>query len=396
MSPSLVTDHHYQHIVVTGTPFERGIQHGQQACDKIHFNIAQYKVARSMPSFDVVQHYAREYYLPALASEFPRGLEEMRGIAEGAKVHVEDIIMLNARYDLSRLTRRANGPAAPAECTSMSLVIEPFGSADTRVYVAQNWDINAWLRDNDTIIVLESVDPSADDVTAPRSTIMLTEAGQLGRSGMNSLGMAACANSLWSSQDYFPSTQSAKSKPFLPISVARRLFLEHGNIGDALAKLWRIPRHTSNNMMLGCKSGINLNVELTPGDRFVSQPETLQTPAGTMRLLTHANHFASAEMLSRPDIKDEGGCGSSYFRHARLSQRLHRTAAESGKLLGIKDIKEAFTDHASYPQSLCEHASPTSSSVTVACVVYDVDRLEMHVSTGNPCQGNWAVYRLGR
>ncbi|XWW92725.1 hypothetical protein V2A60_000651 [Cordyceps javanica] len=393
MSPSKVSAHRYQHVFVKGTPFERGFQHGSQASAKIQFNISKYKTLESMPKNEVVDRYVHEYYIPSIKAEFPRGLDEMKGIAEGANVGLEDIVMLNARYDLSRHVRHSRG--SPNECTSLSLSSDPRSGEGGGVFVAQNWDISPWLRDNDTIIVLHSVDPDNDDVRAPRSTIALTEAGQLGRSGMNSLGMAVCANSLWSSQDFFPSQGEPSVQPFLPVSLSRRMILECGNVGQALQTVSKMSRHTSNNLMVGCKSGILMDVELTPRDAFIIHPATIETASGSLRLLTHANHFVSPAFLSRSDIKDGYGGGSSFYRDRRLYQRLEQSARAGDGMLTVQEIQQAFKDHAGYPQSLCEHATENSSSVTVACVVYDLSRLEMHISTGNPCHEAWETYSLG-
>ena len=94
-------------------------------------------------------------------------------------------------------------------------------------------------------------------------------------------------------------------------------------------------------------------------------------------------------------VKDTYDGGSSLYRDARLFQRLEQQVKYRNGAIGVKEIKEAFTDHASYPESVCEHTS-ASSSVTLGCVVYDLTRLEMHIATGNTCQGNWDVYKLDR
>ncbi|KAJ2972016.1 hypothetical protein NQ176_g7397 [Zarea fungicola] len=391
MSPSRVSTHRYQHVLVSGSPFERGRQHGSQASTKIHFNISKYKSLSSMPSQTIIDRYVRDYYIPAITAEFPRGLEEMKGLAEGAMTSLEEIVMLNARYDLSRHVRSEQGPS---ECTSMSLITKPADGEGGDVFVAQNWDISPWLHDNDTIIVLHSIDPSSNDVNQPCSTIALTEAGQLARSGMNSLGIAVCANSLWSTQDYFPVMDEASLKPVLPVSLSRRMVLECGNIGQALRTVSRMSRHTSNNLMIGCKTGIAVDVELTPYDAFIIHPDTIETAAGPLQLLTHANHFVSPAMLSRSDVKEGYGGGSSSYRDKRLYQRLAQSAGASHGSLTFNDIQHAFKDHAGFPESVCEHATSNSTSVTVACVVYDLNRLEMHVSTGNPCLDAWDTYRL--
>ena len=42
---------HYEHIVVTGLPYDRGLSHGQQVKGKILANIAYYHRPGKMPSW---------------------------------------------------------------------------------------------------------------------------------------------------------------------------------------------------------------------------------------------------------------------------------------------------------------------------------------------------------
>ncbi len=181
-------------------------------------------------------------------------LEELRGISEGANVPLNDIIMLNARYDLARtkgffmnqvesceektkFSKRFEDNEEANECTSMAVFPKATASGDT--YTGQNWDNAAHLYVDDTIIYLE-VHP--DD--SP-SLFVITEAGQLGRNGMNSAGLGLTANSLMSSEDYSPIPYSipegdfvnVKVSPVLPISLIRRKFLECANFSEALQAL---------------------------------------------------------------------------------------------------------------------------------------------------------------
>jgi len=276
------------------------------------------------------------------------------------------------------------------------------------VYIAQNWDISSWLYEADTIIILQIQNDSADDITSPKQIICLTEAGQLGRSGMNSLGLALCANSLWSSEDSSPldrsSTHKGGKQNYLPFSLARRMFLECGNFSAGLQTLATFTRHVSGNVVVGSSSGLTINLEITPSEIFKSIPKSISSPQySDTRLLTHANSFAAPAMLARPDIRDTYLGGSSFFRDSRLFSVLERKARQlkGSGFLGVKDLKAAFGDHAGFPRSLCEHkktgekyGASKGDSVTVASVIYDLERREMHICKGNPCCGTWMVYRL--
>lgn len=381
---SETSNRRYQYVTVSGTSFERGFQHGDQVGAKIRFNIEKYKIAPYMPSQEVMDRYIKQVYLPALESCYPRGLEEMKGIAEGAKVDLSEIIMLNARYDLLCVAG-----AQAKECTTMAL-INQFEDGREEAYVAQNWDLFEWLYQNDTIIVLHSNDPSADNVQTPRSVIALTEAGQSGRNGMNSLGMAVCGSSLWSSEDYFDPSFG----PCLPQGMLSRIFLDRGTISEAVKVLKQAPRHTSNNLMLGSRSGIAFDFEITPKNIFAVHPQQISTEFGATRLVTHANHFTSSTVLGGGSVKDTYQGASSLYRDVRLYQRLEQQVRSKSGAIGVEGIKKAFTDHAGHPESICEHSSNNSSSVTLGCIIYDLTRLEMHIATGNPCQGRWDVYKL--
>lgn len=133
----------YQHVVVRGLPHTRGFSHGQQAKEKIRSNIAQYKLPGQLTPPAITSKIVNEVYIPAIKTYFPSGLEEMQGIAEGSEVPLVDIIILNARYDLARVTNdflpsKSGVPAEEQanECTSAVFVKENTTSGD--VVWAQN------------------------------------------------------------------------------------------------------------------------------------------------------------------------------------------------------------------------------------------------------------------
>ncbi|KAH6682062.1 peptidase C45 acyl-coenzyme A:6-aminopenicillanic acid acyl-transferase [Halenospora varia] len=409
MSPMLLPPQKYEHIVVSGNAYERGFQHGTKAGAKVRFNVDTYRHSASLPSADICSYYINDVYLPVISDKYPEGIEEMKGIADGANVGLSDIVLLNSRYDLSRITRQAAKDANEdlGECTSMGIMIDPEEgeTGPGQMFIAQNWDMSPWMLDNDTIIILEAVDPAADNKTKPRTVITLTEAGQLARSGMNSMGMSVCANSLWSSADSYPHKENKSEKHhFMPMSMARRMFLSCPTMATGLRSIYSMPYHMSNNLVFGSSSGIVVNLELTPKQHFASYPTPL-TPAthSGISLITHANHFTSAAALANSNLHCTYSGGSSLFRDIRLRYLLELKAKPAGKnkRIGIEELKKAFSDHASYPNSLCEHrpdkASPEGAdrvTMTVANVIYDITNREMHVCKGNPCCGIWDVFKI--
>ncbi len=106
-----------------------GLQHGKSASDQIHSGIQVYKdLFRENVGIDWSQarNLARRF-VPAIEKHALHLLDEMRGIAEGANVDLEDILALNARSEIA-LTRMSDG------CTAFSRK-----ERDGTQWLAQNW-----------------------------------------------------------------------------------------------------------------------------------------------------------------------------------------------------------------------------------------------------------------
>src|SRR5215469_495882 len=100
----------------------------------------------------------------------------MRGIAAGAEVAFEDVVLLNARTEILKLAERPDVRARLMEsegCTGV--VVLPEATADRGVIHAQNWDWKAECAE--TAIVLRIRSDDGPDI------LTFTEAGGLARSG---------------------------------------------------------------------------------------------------------------------------------------------------------------------------------------------------------------------
>ena len=121
---------------------------------------------------------------------------QMEGIAKGAELPLEDIMMINARTEVvakARLERNAPEDEDPDDgCTGA--VILPGRSATGQMIHGQNWD---WKADcAETAIVLRVQREDGPDM------LTFVEAGGLARCGMNSAGIVITANYLESERDF--------------------------------------------------------------------------------------------------------------------------------------------------------------------------------------------------
>src|SRR5690349_21709576 len=97
-------------IEIAGRPYERGVDYGRAASERIRRSIALYAAQMSGMGFSsrgvraILQDFvpSMEWYAPDL-------IEEMRGIAAGADCAFEEVALVNCRTEVIEIgERRAN------------------------------------------------------------------------------------------------------------------------------------------------------------------------------------------------------------------------------------------------------------------------------------------------
>jgi isopenicillin-N N-acyltransferase-like protein len=340
--------------VDANTPFERGVQYGSQAKEKINAGIDKYKVHfkdRVGITWDEIKSRSAGH-IPILEKLLPEQVEEAKGIAEGSRVAFEEIMALNCRYEILRF---------PNECTSLAVL--PERMVGNEMILAQNWDYRPFTLDNTVII----------HITYPDNTRILgiAEAGQLVRNGFNTHGIGICANSIKSIHDY--------KGVGVPVTFLRRKLLTCKSLEEALDLVESTPRTVSNNIMLAAADGSAVNLELTPNKIFRLYPKD--------GIIAHANHIVSDETIDAS--KGE----------KNRDKRLYDLLAKYDKKISIGYIKECFRDHEGYPESICSHNPEGNTDFnlmwqTNASVIYVLNENTAHICYGPPCEGEYVEYRL--
>jgi isopenicillin-N N-acyltransferase-like protein len=210
-------------------------------------------------------------------------------------------------------------------------------------------------------------------VQPPKPTlIMQMEAGQIGRHGANSQGLALNANGLGGRFD---------DSIGMPQTVIRRAVLDARNIADALKTLTSTKAHIPSNALLTDRSGFSIDVETTPRGHGWEYPDD--------GLLVHGNHYqafappasAGEHRLLSPD---------SLLRVPQARTGLAK-AARSEKSVDVRNaIHTAMSDHLGHPDSLCAHpdermAAIDQWSTTVSSCV-DLTSGEYYLAPGSPCE----------
>jgi isopenicillin-N N-acyltransferase-like protein len=340
-------------IEVSGAAYVRGVQYGRQAAARIHLGAGQYTAQIGRAGLDEAAISALVHdYLPVIEGFEPLYVEEMRGIAEGAAIAFEQVVLLNARTEVLKLAQRPDlrarlaEAAAPDGCTG--LVAMPEATRDGRLLHAQNWDWKAECAET-TVVLRIRRDDGPDILT-------FTEAGGLARSGLNAAGIAITANYLESDRDY--------RRVGVPLALIRRKVLEQQHVALAMQAVYATAKSASNNMIVSASDrngrGVAIDFECAPDETFQVLPD--------QGLLVHANHFISPVAQSK--LRDTGIAGTpcSLYRDMRVRDML---APARGRIT-TDAIKAALFDDFASPWSVCRPPRTNMQgalSATVAMIV---------------------------
>ena len=348
----------YPLIEITAeTPFERGVQYGSQAVDRIGICIEYYKESFRKQGFtwDEAKAYAMGY-VPVIEESMPEILEEAKGLASGSRRELAEIMAVNCRYEISKISK-------PEECTTAAVL--PEASRGGKTYAVKNWD---FFEKTIPHIVLLRIR------TKEYSAIGWTEAGQMPREGFNSFGVAIVNNGMQSVHDHYGEG--------LPVTFLRRRVLASRSFEEAAKLVRSYKRCVSNNIMLVGSKGQVLDFEV--------QPERMDQVYSQGGILTHANHFvvdADADAFpERPKVRD-----------ARLMELLARRRGD----IDVPYIMECMKDHEYWPKAICSHPTFAGdkrtyipAGITVASMIVDFAENTAYICSGPPCEGEYIPYKL--
>lgn len=343
-------------VEIGGSPADRGRSYGEQARDRIGLSIQLYADQLGKYGFGAsdIDRLAGTF-LPQLTNWAPDLVEEMEGIAQGARGTLPEIVMINARTEMLQLARREKGIVddEPDGCTGAIILPEAAGAG--RLIHGQNWDWRAECVDTSVIVAIKRTDGP--------DLLTFTEAGGLARSGFNSAGIAITANYLESDRDY--------RNIGIPLPFIRRRALEARHFAHAIRIVATTPKSGSNNMMLSTAEGFAIDLECAPDETFAIYPQN--------GLIVHANHWQSPVALAKLRETGLAEVPDSVYRDYRVRQNLERRV---GKLV-LDDLKHALFDDFADPLGVCRPPVAKAGgnlSATVAMIVFETSTGVMEVA----------------
>lgn len=296
-------------------------------------------------------------YMPFAQERYPKYIEELLGISEGADVKFDELAVVNA---MEAVTMDA---LHLSKCTSMAVGDDC--TADGHVLVAHNED---WLPEDEQDVYL--VHASPDDEP---SFLAMTYGGLLPNIGFNAAGIAQCCDSVYPND----------SRIGTPRVVVSRAVLGATTLSDAVRMVLAPQRAAGYNHLLAHESGEIISVEVSARKFGI-----LYAYDGVM---VHTNHYLDPKMQEIEYEPDE--LIGTRMRHFRAMRLLKRTTSHS-----LKTLKSIQRDHMNYPNSICNHVTediaPLDREKTINALIIDLTARAMHIAWGNPCEARYQTYYL--
>jgi isopenicillin-N N-acyltransferase-like protein len=358
-------------INFVGAPHDRGRQHGEEMRSEIAANadvFLKYFCSRGADR-EMLQEEARDWlgFLERLSADYA---EELRGIAEAAKVPVETVAMLNVRHEIGfRLLARQAIELSNLTmdgCTSVGLMPEATESRSTML--AQTIDGLA------AVCGTMFVGRTSSGNKPPWLGVF--EAGCAGpTAGLNGVGIGLVCNSLLTARD-------GSGPMTAPFKMRCRSILEAKSFDGAIRVVINRDRSTSMNYLIGHVDGEIISVETSPTAKRCLYPED--------GMVTHANHFEpGGDIVS----EWERFVPDTLFRSRRFGRHLR---SQMGRV-DVDHILAGLKDHFSYPASICLHPDKNPAGrqgSTIAAVVMDLRQLVLIATDGPPCSAPLQRFEL--
>ena len=349
-------------VRVSGTHREMGRQIGEACRKQVQHGVENGRnlVADAYQQLELTwagaQIQARKY-LPFAQERYPQYVDELIGIAEGADVVFEDLVVINAMeavtMDALHLTR----------CTSMAVNDEH--TADGHVLLAHNED---WVPEDEDDVFIILANPKHDP-----PFLAMTYGGLLPNIGFNAYGIAQLCDSVYPND----------SRIGTPRTVVSRAVLASKTPDEAIRHMLSAQRAAGYNHMLAHESGELYSVEVSARKFAILYGED--------GYMVHTNNYLNETMKTIE--KDPEELISSRVRYFRALRMVKYEESHT-----IKTLQSVLRDHVNFSNSICNHAidikDPLDREKTINSLVIDLTAREMHLAWGNPCKNPYHTYHL--
>jgi isopenicillin-N N-acyltransferase-like protein len=352
------TNKSFPMLDVSGSYYDIGYAIGKTFGDSIHRIFRRradwFKRLKDFAKADP-DRYAEKLKIEA-KKYYPNLFEELRGIADGARLPFDDIFLLNIKAEINaKMTITERVSQDTPGCSTIYLI------RDDKKLILHNEDGNAAYKD--VMFMLKATPPSGI------TFLVLTYPGIFAGNGpgMNSHGITQTTNYI----------ASMKWKIGIPRYFLNRAVLEARTLKEAVNIITHPKRAFAYHHNLSSfKTGEALSVEVTPDDYSIYKPRGIYF---------HTNHHI---LEGTKELEQD----MSYVNSSSMS-RYRVIAEEVNELNTLKDVTEKdllgiLSSHKNAPYSPCRHPKGEVKGTTLATAVIDITDASMKIYKGNPCEAS--------
>ncbi len=243
---------------------------------------------------------------------------ELEGIAKGANLCIEDIVVLNNYTDFRDISMAEEG------CSTVHM------QRNGQVFSGQTWDMHSSAK-NYICLIQNS------------SGLFFSLVGCLGMMGVNTSGHLIGVNNL--------NTTNACSGILWPLLV--RHVLQKDSLSSMKQSLFSAPVTGGHNYMISSPYG-GAHLEVTPTKRA----EVSRLNQGQENYIFHTNHCLVPNTKVFEDTSSLNS--TTYIRYKILGKKMP-------SIKNFEDFVNLFRDHENYPKSLCSHFESGLQDPSMTC-----------------------------
>jgi len=335
--------HEIREVVLSGSGYELGLQHGQKLKSEIDDIVKKWKKNASLvKDVEKVLDEFFEYadFATAIKKWTPDLYDEVRGIADGSGQNFRDIYVLNLLdefwvYRQGKL-HHCSGLGVPARNGNPG-------------YIAQNMDIESYTEGHQVLMRILASDGNPEQ-------LILTHPGLIALNGMNKEGIGVCVNTIM---------QLKASNSGLPVAFVVRGIINRTDGGDVKDFLNTVNHASGQNYLLGIKGEV-YDFEASANKVVRYNPENEN---GTVY---HTNH-----PIVNDDLKDwykayaPGQTDNKRLKKSNSYVRLEAVSSRVAENINVDDliIKDALRSKDSKLHPVCRTLKNKLSGFTFASII---------------------------
>ena len=231
-------------------------------------------------------------------------------------------------------------------CTALSW------KAESGSFLAQNWDWQLEQQENLICLRIQQIAKPAIE--------MITEAGIIGKIGLNSAGVGVCLNAI---------RAKGVNLERLPCHLALRAALDSTSREAAVETLERAGVASSSHVLVADNTG-GSGIEC-------SHLDIIELPMSDKGIVTHTNHY----LKRHPGVNEKVQLPDSLFRIDRINELIKTCGTTTPR---PNDIGLLLQDEENSPVAICRDQTEKSTVATLFSIVMDLAERTAEVKMGRP------------